>query len=295
MRVIRAKSAGFCLGVSLAVKRLDRELEGRGTRRETGAAGRERGRLITLGPIIHNPLLMRRYAGAGVVCDDDPEELRPEDRVVIRAHGIPRDMEEKLRMSGAGLVDATCPKVKKAQLAIGEAKEGVLLLFGEKEHPEVRGLISYAGPRAFVFGTLDELRALVPDPDADYCLAAQTTQDREVFLEAGKYLRERLGGRVRVLDTICQATKARQSEVLEMCRKVASLVVVGGFNSGNTRRLAEVALSAGVFALHVEQPSDFAQNALQRLAAGGGPIGVSAGASTPAEQIDEVCGFLERL
>ncbi|MDR2800989.1 MAG: 4-hydroxy-3-methylbut-2-enyl diphosphate reductase [Desulfovibrio sp.] len=289
MRVIRAKLAGFCLGVSLAVKRLDRELEERRARRETA------GRLITLGPIIHNPLLMRRYAGVGVVCDDDPEELRPEDRVVIRAHGIPRDMEEKLRRSGAGLVDATCPKVKKAQLAIGEAKAGVLLLFGEKEHPEVRGLISYAGPRAFVFGTLAELRALALDADTDYCLAAQTTQDREVFLKAGEYLRARSGGRVRVLDTICQATRTRQSEVLEMCGRIGSLVVVGGFNSGNTRRLAETARSAGVFALHVEQTSDFAQKALQKIKAEGEPVGVSAGASTPAEQIDEVCGFLERL
>ncbi|MDR1490769.1 MAG: 4-hydroxy-3-methylbut-2-enyl diphosphate reductase [Desulfovibrio sp.] len=295
MRVIRAKSAGFCLGVSLAVKCLDREIEERGARLRTGAAGRGKGRLITLGPIIHNPLLMRSYAGAGVVCDGDPEELRPEDRVVIRAHGIPRDVEEKLRKSGAGLVDATCPKVKKAQLAIGEAKDGVLLLFGEKEHPEVRGLISYAGPRAFVFGTLDELRALVPEPGADYCLAAQTTQDREIFLKAGEYLRARLGGRLRVLDTICQATKARQSEVLGMRGKVGSLVVVGGFNSGNTRRLAEVARSAGIFALHVEQPSDFAQNDLQKIKAGGEPAGVSAGASTPAEQIDEICGFLESL
>ncbi|MDR0827087.1 MAG: 4-hydroxy-3-methylbut-2-enyl diphosphate reductase [Desulfovibrio sp.] len=286
MRVIRARSAGLCLGVSLALKCLDKELNLRG-----------QGRLITLGPIIHNPLLMRRYADAGVFCDVSPQDLAPEDRLVIRAHGVPRTLEESLRQSGAHVVDATCPKVKKAQLAIARAhaRGRTLLLFGEKEHPEVSGLLSYAGPDAFVFGELEELRNFDLDAKRDYCLAAQTTQEEEIFRQALDYLEERLGPRIEALDTICDATKARQSEVLELCDKVEAMIVVGGFNSGNTRRLAEVARSVGLFVLHVEQPSDFDPDARQRLRALRGPVGISAGASTPTMQIEAVQYFLEGL
>ncbi len=285
MRVLRAKSAGFCLGVSLALRRLDRELSGGGR-----AGG---GRLVTLGPIIHNPLVMRDYAGRGVVCVEEHAGLGPLDRVVIRAHGVPRAVEEELKAAGAAIVDATCPKVKKAQMAIAGQTEagGTLLLFGEKEHPEVRGLLSYAGAGARVFGDLEELAALPLNAGAPYFLAAQTTQERALFHEAREMLIGRLGRELPVLDTICDATRRRQAEVIELAGKVQAVVVVGGHNSGNTRRLAEVARARGVPAFHVEQAGDCAPEMFHGFSV----LGLTAGASTPDEHIDAMQRYLESL
>ena len=292
MQILRAQSAGFCLGVSLALKRLDRELA---IFADNAAKKLPRGRLLTLGPIIHNPLVMRRYAEQGVLLTDDPAHVQSGDRVVLRAHGIPKEVEKLLQEAGAHLVDATCPKVKKAQTAIGKtaAKGGILLLFGEKEHPEVRGLLSYAGPGSLVFGSLAELEKLDIDPAKPYFLAAQTTQERSAFRQAKECLEQRFGRPLRTLDTICDATRSRQQEVIDLCGSVRAMVVVGGFNSGNTRRLAEVALAAGIAALHIEQPSDLSEADLTVLRNCGGPVGLTAGASTPQEHIDAVQCFLE--
>jgi len=290
MQVLLAQSAGFCLGVSLALKHLDKELAAL-----TAGERSSGGRLITFGPIIHNPLVMRRYEEQGILCEDDPAKIRPCDRVVIRAHGIPREVEQGLRAAGARIIDATCPKVKKAQLAIAgvRGKNISLLLFGESEHPEVRGLLSYAQEDFRVFGSLEELDALDLGT-GPYCLAAQTTQDRTAFLEARYRLKERLGRPVQVLDTICNATRERQQGVIELCSKAQALVVVGGFNSGNTRRLAEVARAEGIYAVHVEQADDFTgqEKAALREA---GVVGLTAGASTPQSHMEAMQAYLQSL
>ena len=292
MRVIRARSAGFCLGVSLALRRLDQELEAAG-----GAVPAKAGRLITLGPIIHNPLVMQEYIERGVVCESDHQGIGPGDRAVIRAHGIPRDVENSLRLSGATIVDATCPKVKKAQVAIGReyAKGGSLLLFGEKEHPEVRGLLSYAENRAAVFGDLRELAELALEPGQSYFLAAQTTQERSLFFQAREQLETRLGRSVPTLCTICDATRDRQQEVIDLAGQVQAMVVVGGLNSGNTRRLAEVARAGGVPTIHVERVEDITPELAAATFAGSSLVGLTAGASTPEKHIDAMQAYLENL
>ena len=290
MQVLLARFAGFCMGVKLALKQLDKEAAAL-----KAGENPSRGRLITFGPIIHNPLVMRRYEEQGVIREDDPAKIRPDDRVVIRAHGISREVERQLREVGARIIDATCPKVKKAQLAIAgiRDKKVSLLLFGESEHPEVRGLLSYARKGARVFGALEELDVL--DIGAGpYCLAAQTTQDRAVFLEARERLEERLGKSVQVLDTICNATKGRQQGVIELCGKVRAIVVVGGFNSGNTRRLAEVARAGGAYVVHVEHADDWGEQekaALKQY----NVVGLAAGASTPQSHIEAMQAYLQGM
>lgn len=294
MQVLRARSAGFCLGVSLALKRLDQELTASG---KSGTGNGPAGRLITLGPIIHNPLVMQHYASLGVVCTEDIADIRPGDRVVIRAHGIPKTVEEQLAASGATVIDATCPKVKKAQLSIAKAhnKGGAMLLFGEREHPEVRGLLSYAGSDAQVFGSLAELERILPEPGAPCFLAAQTTQDRTTFEEAKHRLEEQGGRKPRVLDTICDATRSRQQEVLELCTRVDVVVVVGGLNSGNTKRLAEVARAAGTPAIHIEQVADIDDETRETLLKTASIIGLTAGASTPDAHINAMEEYLTAL
>jgi 4-hydroxy-3-methylbut-2-enyl diphosphate reductase len=281
MRVILAETAGFCMGVSLALKRLDGLLE-----------SRPDGPICTLGPIIHNPQVLDMYARRGVRRIDGPGEAPPCATVVIRAHGVPVGVERTLADLGVQVVDATCPKVKKAQLLIErQAQRGrTLLLYGEENHPEVQGLLSYASTEALVFGEPEELEGRL-DPGRDYVLAAQTTQDKEVFQRIKDYVQARVTRTVPVLETICDATRVRQEEAIAVARRVQRMVVVGGYESGNTRRLAKVVAEQGVPCVHVEtaaelNPADFA---------GCETVGLTAGASTHDKTIEEVRALLAAL
>lgn len=281
MEILRAETAGFCMGVSLALQKLDSAIE--------HAEGR---RICTLGPIIHNPQVLADYEARGVFCASSPEELGPGDCVLIRAHGITRQVEDAVRASGAQVEDATCPKVKKAQLAIRNAtKDGaVLLLFGEAEHPEVRGLLSYAHGIAHVFGNQEELDTLPLVPDEEYVLASQTTQDRGVFAAIEQHLRGKLT-RLAVLSTICDATRERQEEALKIARQVDVMVVVGGKQSGNTRRLADLAAQCGKTTYHIEEPTELRPENFTKKTR----VGLTAGASTPKKLIDAAQSWLEAL
>jgi 4-hydroxy-3-methylbut-2-enyl diphosphate reductase len=289
VKIIRARTAGFCMGVSLALNRLEKTLA---SLPGIAAGG---GRLITLGPIIHNPRVMEDYAEQGVLCLEDPDAIRPGDHVLIRAHGISREVEERLLDSGAVVLDATCPRVKAAQLAIrAEADRGggTLLLFGEADHPEVRGLVSYAGGNALVFADVQEINALGLDPRGAYYLAAQTTQDTEGFAAARERLAALLARPFPVLKTICGATRRRQDEAVAIAHKADIMVVVGGLNSGNTRRLADVARGQGIPVVHVECPADLPLGDGSPFA-GKGAVGLTAGASTPAAHIEAVYAVLQ--
>lgn len=282
MDVVVAQSAGFCMGVGLALEKLETVLD-------EAEAGE---RIHTLGPIIHNPQVLAEFAARGVSCLERPEDAEPGAIVIIRAHGITRRAEAMLRSRGVTVIDATCPKVSTAQKLISrETERGrSLLLLGEAHHPEVRGLLSYALPDAVVFETLEEL---IPQlvPGKGYVLAAQTTQDRAVFEQVREYLREKLGADVPVLETICDATKVRQQEAIAIARQVDKMVVAGGFESGNTRRLAQVVEAQGTPCVHVEtasqlNPADFAECR---------KIGLTAGASTPDKIIQEIHAVLASL
>ena len=275
MILIIAETAGFCMGVDMALNKLDKAVRNHD----------RNGTIHTLGPIIHNPQVLERYQSLGVKQTDGASSLDPADVVIIRAHGIPREVQENFEKQGVRLVDATCPKVKKAQILIQkQAEQGKhLLLFGERDHPEVKGLISYA-PEHTVFESLDELRGLVLSKNATYFLAAQTTQDRDSFSEIRDYLHAQVDSNMAILDTICTATKDRQEEVRNLSRRVQAMVVVGGKNSGNTRRLAQIAREAGVFTVHVETAEELPLQELKAFER----IGLTAGASTPSWIIEEV-------
>ncbi|BCS89701.1 4-hydroxy-3-methylbut-2-enyl diphosphate reductase [Pseudodesulfovibrio sediminis] len=282
MEVILAETAGFCMGVDLALRRLNKLVASADSRP-----------IYILGPIIHNPQVLKRYADKGVIMVDTPDQVPPEAWVVIRAHGITRQVQADLKARNVKIKDATCPRVKKAQLLIGRhtADGRELLLYGEADHPEVAGLVSYAGNGFFVFGSKEELDEYGLDPDKRYVLAAQTTQDKVLF----KHVIGKLSGNdqvdVIVLETICDATKLRQAEAKQLADDVDFMVVVGGFNSGNTRRLAQVVSDKGTPCRHVETVADLDLGELARFKR----IGVTAGASTPRMVIDEVLEVLESL
>ena len=283
MKLLRAQTAGFCMGVDLALKKLASLIDSPAENAPTC--------IVTFGPIIHNPQVLEEYAAKGVGVVNDPAAIPATATVVIRAHGIPEPVRQAIAARGAHIVDATCPKVKKAQTLIqSQARHGkTLLLFGEEDHPEVKGLLSYATAGAYVFDSMDELEKLDLPHGPTYFLAAQTTQDEQEFLRLRDYLRDRFGGELTVLATICNATMNRQQEAMDLAAAVDFLVVVGGRDSGNTRRLAQVARSAGTPSVHIETADELSP----AMFAGYATIGLTAGASTPKKIIDRVQQVLE--
>jgi 4-hydroxy-3-methylbut-2-enyl diphosphate reductase len=278
MQVIRARRAGFCMGVAMALRKLDRAV------REV-----PRGRVATLGAIIHNPQVLKKYAHMGVRRLDSPSEAEQGMTVLIRAHGVSRETEAALRETGVALVDATCPRVKKAQQAIAGATAAgaALLLFGDAPHPEVRGLVSYAAGPYHVFNTREELDAILSAPgkmEGNFALAAQTTQDRPFFDALRKELDVVMDTKLVVLDTICDATRQRQEEIPLLAERAEVMVVVGGRESANTRRLADIAAGCGVPVALVESERELDP----AFFAGKCAAGLTAGASTPGNLIDAV-------
>lgn len=283
MEIVRAKTAGFCMGVDMALNKLDSLIEKKASQ----------GPIFILGPIIHNPQVLEKYAVRGVITADAPEEIPAGAAGVIRAHGVPKEVEAGLKRRGVHILDATCPRVKKAQLLIEEqARQGRrLLLYGEEEHPEVRGLLSYAGEGAFVFDTRQKLDEFRFEPGVRYSLAAQTTQDKEMFNRIAEDLRARPGCDVKVLETICDATRLRQEEAVNIARDVEYMIVVGGFISGNTRRLVQVVADQGTPCLHVETAGELPLDKLRKYKR----VGLTAGASTPRDLVESIHSLLRTL
>jgi len=283
MEFVRAKSAGFCMGVSLALNKLDDIIKKKDIP----------GDIYILGSIIHNPQVVAEYAQKGIISADTPEEIPTGSIVVIRAHGITKQVQQELSERGIMVVDATCPKVKDACLLIEEntSKGRVLLLFGEEAHPEVKCLLSYATGDTVVFDTLEECQKCNLDPSRKYCLAAQTTQDKHVFDAISRELSKRKGLDLRVINTICDATMMRQGEATKIADKSDFVIVAGGYNSSNTRRLAQVIEASGTSAIHIETAAELPLDDLQKFR----KIGLTAGASTPKKIVDEIQQVLESL
>lgn len=283
MKIVRAERAGMCMGVNLALSKLDALI----------ARLPQPGSLFILGSIIHNPQVVRAYAEQGVITVHSPAEIPAGATAVIRAHGVTKEVESALRQRGVQIVDATCPKVKAACLLIEKhtASGRVLLLYGEATHPEVKCLLSYAAAGAFVFDSREACTALSLDPAHSYCLAAQTTQDKAIFKEISLELTGRAELDLIVLDTICDATRERQDEAVRIAREVDFVVVAGGYESSNTRRLAQVVLAQGTPALHIETAAELPLDELRKYRS----IGLTAGASTPKAIVDEIQRVLETL
>jgi len=283
MNIFLAETAGFCMGVDMALRKLDTLLQDPHRKSE----------VFTLGPIIHNPQVLRDYATRGVTQVDTPEALNSGQTVVIRAHGIPKNIEATLQARGVSLIDATCPKVKKAQLLIAkQAAQGrLMILLGEADHPEVRGLLSYASSGACVVDSKEEVEELLRDRLGPCFLAAQTTQDQERYIRLATMLQQHLEPDIPVLDTICAATTNRQNEARGIAERVQAMVVVGGRESGNTRRLVQVAEQAGIPCYHVEVADELPLERFSGLES----VGITAGASTPKAVIQEVVQRLETM
>ncbi len=280
MKVVIAKTAGFCKGVRGAIEVTMNAIQ----QRQKGE------NICTFGPLIHNSQVLSMLAKKGV-----SEESRIERcagrKVVIRAHGIPPYSRQQLHEQGATLLDATCKRVAKVHAAIKiHARRGYnTIIAGDADHAEVIGLLGYTENRGTVINRPEQIDDL-PSQWDKVLLVAQTTQNEEVFRQIQEaFLKKYPNGIVK--NTICDSTHERQAEVRQMCSKVEAMVIVGGLNSGNTLRLAEVARECEIPTFHVETEAELDAETMARYSC----VGVSAGASTPNWIIRNVVDFLEEI
>jgi len=276
MRVEVAEYAGVCYGVERALKLAEQ-------------AAREGRHVRTLGPLIHNPQAVQALRDKGVETAACVEEA-DEGILVIRTHGVAPEIIDQARDKGLDVVDATCPHVSKAHEAAEELKRNgyAVVIVGEADHPEVEGIIAHAGGQAIVVQSAEELPERLPS--ARVGVVVQTTQSLSRLEEVVSALLPRARD-LRVFNTICSATGKRQASAEELAESVDVMVVVGGRESGNTRRLAEISRSVNPRTHHVEtadelQPEWFA---------GADVVGVTAGASTPHEQMTQVVRAIEAM
>lgn len=268
MEVILAEYLGFCYGVKRAI-RLARE-------------SAESGNASTLGPIIHNPQMVARLEEEGVGSVDSVDEVPDGGTVIIRSHGVGPEVYEKAEKRPIRLVDATCPHVKKAQKAAYRlAQDGYsVVIIGEKQHPEVKSILEWAGGHAVVVETEEEAEGL--SPFAKLGIVAQTTCSGAKFQSIAARLIAKSND-VRILRTICTATDQRQSAALALAAEVDMMLVIGGKNSANTTRLAQLCAEKTVVH-HIETASEMEDEWFHNIK----KIGITAGASTPDWIIREV-------
>lgn len=253
------------------------------------APGEQQQPIHTYGPLIHNPQVLELFEKRGIgILNQIPE--KGEGTVIIRAHGVPRDAKEKLVAAGFNVIDATCPRVIRVQtiIRVHEKKGYTTIIIGDRDHPEVVGLMGYTGTTGHVVCSMDELADLPAFEKA--IIVAQTTQNTRFYEDVKKWA-EKNHPDYKVFDTICDSTEKRQEDVKRMSENVDAVVVVGGKNSGNTQRLAEIAKETGKSAFHVETEKDLDAKALSSMKL----VGITAGASTPNWVIKKVLRTIESM
>jgi len=276
MRVEVAKHAGICYGVERALKLA------------SGAA--ESGSSVhTLGPLIHNPQAVGALKEIGVEVATTLEEV-PAGTLVIRSHGVEPATIGLARSRGLDVVDATCPHVSKAHEAAEELRRGgyVVVIVGEADHPEVEGIVAGTGGDAIVVEEVADIPARLPSRRVG--IVVQTTQSLERLNQVVAALLPRVS-ELKVHNTICSATGKRQRSAEGLARSVDVIVVVGGLNSGNTTRLAEICQAVNPRVHHVETAGELKPEWFE----GARSVGVTAGASTPDEQMAGVVAAIEAL
>ncbi len=280
-----APNAGACFGVVRAIK-LGHQALNRAQKDKSADK-----KVYSFGPLIHNPTVVREFEDKGVQIVEDSSQVQT-GTVILRSHGVQQDYEKDLRNRGIGIVDATCPLVKKPQrIATSLAEKGYfLLLVGDTNHPEVKGVVSYYGKPDFLVTYNPDDISKIPDSVKKIGVIAQTTIEVSVLDTVVAKARERFS-EVAVFNTICDATSIRQTEALDLARTADVVVVVGGKNSSNTCKLVKICKGLQPDTHHIE---DFAEIDPTWFA-GKRKIGVTGGASTPHETVDLVGTHIAEL
>ncbi len=275
MSVTVAKSAGFCFGVSRAVELVEQ------------AAGEGR-QVRTLGPIIHNRHVVDKFRALGVEVIHTPDQARRGDTVIIRSHGVSRQVYETLRAADVEIIDATCPFVKRIHNIVSACEEeGRLpLIIGTASHPEVEGIAGWCN-RCLVFEELEDLKAWTlaheEEKNSAICMVCQTTSTESLWKSCVNFAKKQFTN-LKIFDTICKATECRQNEAAELSQSCQAMVVVGDPKSSNTGRLAMICREHCQRVFLVDNASQLRAEDFDGVC----DVGITAGASTPAWIIKEV-------
>jgi len=279
VEILLARDMGFCWGVRRAIDIMEK-------------AADEKGEIISLGPIVHNPQVVRELEERGVRTAGD---LSDGDSlpVAITAHGVGPDVLEDARSRGNEVIDTTCPIVTRSQRWAKKMAEAgfTVVIFGDPNHREVRGVLAWAGANAIAIQDGDPLPADLPSRLA---VISQTTQSPERFAEfLSRLMQEHIGkiSELRVINTLCDVTSSQQAAARELAQEVDLVLVVGGRSSANTRHLLDVCKEEGSVAYHVEGPGELKAEWLK----GCERVGVTAGASTPDSAVEAVVRQVQRL
>lgn len=277
MNVILAKSAGFCFGVKRALETVDAQVE------------KGKKPIYTYGPIIHNEIVVSdlEEKGVHVLPEDEPLATGSFGTVVIRSHGVSRNVKQSIEDSGYALVDATCPFVLKIHKVVEEyGKEGYFILItGDESHPEVQGIIGWIpeGTSYAVISSEEEAKNFSLKEKKKICMVSQTTFQYNKFEELVEIIKQK-GYDVFCLNTICSATEERQKEAASIAGKVDVMIVIGGKHSSNSQKLYEICKKRNPQTYFIQSRHDLDLSVLQSI----NTVGITAGASTPQKIIQEV-------
>ena len=275
MEVTVAKTAGFCFGVKRAVEKVYDQI------------GRTEKRIYTYGPIIHNEQVVGDLREKGVEVIDSLEELKTIRNavVVIRSHGVGKNVYDILKENGVEIVDATCPYVKKIHRIVEkQSAEGrKVLIIGSEDHPEVQGIKGWGDERTVVIEDMDDFLKLQLPENEKLCIVSQTTFNYKKFQDiVEKISKTRYD--ITVLNTICNATQERQVEAERIASQVDAMIVIGGKNSSNTRKLYEICQKECKDTYYIQTLDDLNPESVNSVRS----VGITAGASTPKKIIEEV-------
>ena len=275
MEITVAKSAGFCFGVQRAVDSVYKELE------------ENSGKIYTFGPIIHNEQLVEDLNKKGIEVIDTVEQLKEikEGTVVIRSHGVAKEIYDILEQQKLKIVDATCPFVKKIHnIVLDESNNGkTIIIIGNDNHPEVEGIKGWVNGEVIVINKEEQIEKLSLPEQTKACIVSQTTFNHNNFKYLVEIIRKK-GYDITVVNTICNATHVRQVEAQKISSKVDGMIVIGGKNSSNTQKLYDICRNECENTFYVQTVKDLNLHELKSLKS----IGITAGASTPKNIIEEV-------
>lgn len=279
MKIEISKYNGFCSGVKIAVDKANKTLD-------------EEKKLYSYGEIIHNKDVVEKLNNKGlIVVDDVPDEN--DAKLLIRAHGVGKHVVEKINEKNMEVIDATCVKVKKIHKIVEECKnkDYDIIIVGDKNHPEVLGILGWCNNEAFIIDCPEDLLKINIDVNKKYCLVSQTTFNTETFQKILDFINEKNYSNIEVHNTICDATKKRQESCVELASKCDVMLVIGGKNSSNTKKLYELSKKVCPNTFLIENYKEIPYNYIDKNTI----VGVSAGASAPDWIIEEVIKMLENL
>ena len=277
MEIIIANHAGFCFGVKRAVNMATDELDN------------DKTEFYSLGPLIHNQQAVKGLENRGLHAVDRIDDLK-DKKIIIRSHGVGKDIVSKMHDNNTNIIDSTCPYVKSVHNRVEDfEKQGYnIVIIGDANHPEVVGINGWCNYNAFIVNSIEDVDRL---PQLDkICVVSQTTNTKEKFDIISKALIEK-GNEVKIFNTICNATNQRQQSCEELSKMVDAMIIIGGYHSSNTRKLAEVAKKHCKNVYHIEIANELPLNDLSKFK----KIGITAGASTPDWIIKEVIETMDSI